>query len=259
MGSDLIDATPPPADHRIPYGADPFQFCDLSLPHSDSPHPIALTVHGGFWRSIYGLEYMGHACAALNAAGIATWSIEYRRLGNPGGGWPGTFEDMAKAADHVRTIAADFNLDLDRTIAIGHSAGGHLAFWLAAEKRTLLRGVIGLAGVVDLRRAWELRLSNNVVADFLGGSPEEVTDRYNTASPIERLPLGIPQRLFHGTSDSSVPYEISARYVRAAQLRGDNAELITLENAGHFEIVDPRTKEFELVRQCAVSLVGGVK
>ena len=259
MSSDLIDATPPPADCRIQYGDDRFQFCDLRLPAGNGPHPIAVLLHGGFWRSIYGLEYLGHVSAALTAAGIATWNIEYRRLGNPGGGWPGTFEDVAKAVDHLAAIAVEFNLGLNRMIAIGHSAGGHLAFWLAAERKRLLQGVVGLAGVVDLRRAWELRLSNAVVADFLGGSPEEVPDRYRLASPIERLPLRIPQRLFHGTSDTSVPYEIAVHYVHAAQLCGDDAELITLENAGHFEIVDPRTKEFELVRQSALSLVGGVK
>jgi acetyl esterase/lipase len=248
-----------PAAHRIVYGMDPFHFCDLRLPDGKGPHPVAIIVHGGFWRTEYGLDYMGHVCAALVKVGIATWNIEYRRLGNPGGGWPGTFEDVAKAAGHVASIASEFNLDLNRMIAIGHSAGGHLAFWLAAEKKPPLRAVIGLAGVVDLRRAWELRLSNAAVADFLGGSPADVPDRYEFASPIERLPLGIPQRLFHGTSDTSVPYEISERYVHTAQLRGDDAELITLEGADHFEAVDPRTKEFEPVRQCAVSLLGGVK
>ena len=258
MSSELIDAAPPPADERISYGADAFQFCDLRIPEKEGPHPVAVMVHGGFWRSIYGLKYFGHVCAALTNAGMATWNIEYRRLGNPGGGWPGTFDDVSNAADYVRTVASDFNLDVSRLIAIGHSAGGHLALWLATQK-TLLRGVISLAGVVDLRRAWELELSNTVVADLLGGSPSEVPDRYQFASPIEHLPLGIPQKLFHGTSDASVPYEISERYVHTAQLRGDDAELITLENAGHFELVDPRTKEFSLVRDAALCLVTGVK
>jgi dipeptidyl aminopeptidase/acylaminoacyl peptidase len=211
-------------------------------------------VHGGFWRSIYGLKYLGHICAALTSVGIATWNIEYRRLGNPGGGWPGTFDDVSNAADYVGAVARDFNLDLNRTIAIGHSAGGHLALWLATRKKPL-RGVVSLAGVVDLKRAWELRLSNTVVADLLGGSPDEVAERYQFASPIEHLPLGIPQKLFHGTADPSVPYEISERYVHAAQLTGDDAELITLENAGHFELVDHRTKEFALVRDAALSLI----
>jgi len=214
-------------------------------------------VHGGFWRAKYGLEYIAHACAAFAATGIATWNIEYRRLGN-GGGWPWTFDDVANAADHLETIAGNFELDMNRVITVGHSAGGQLALWLATRKNQF-RGVISLAGVADLRRAWELRLSNSVVSDLLGGSPNEVPDRYRSFSPIERLPLGIPQRLFHGTSDRSVPFEISDRYVRSAHLSGDDAKLIRLENADHFELVDPRTPEFAFVRDAALSLLAGVK
>jgi len=243
---------------RIAYGTDEFHFGDLRLPQSSPPHPVAVMVHGGFWRSKYGLAYLDAMCEALTVAGIATWNIEYRRLGNPGGGWPGTCDDVANAAGHLAKIADEFNLDLNRTIAIGHSAGGHLAFWLASQNK-ILKAAISLAGVLDLRRSYELHLSTTVVADFLGGSPDEVPDRYQSASPIEHLPLGIPQRLFHGTADSSVPFEISERYVHTAQLRGDDAELITLQNAGHFELVDPRTKEFELVRQSARSLLGLVQ
>src|SRR5262249_49354975 len=162
---------------------------------------------GGFWRAKYDLSYIRPVCEALAAAGLATWNIEYRRIGHDGGGWPGTFDDVAAAVDCLASIAAEFNLDLGHVITIGHSAGGHLAFWLASEKKWL-KGAIALAGVVDLRRAWELRLSSTVVADFLGGTPHEVPDRYAFASPIERLPLGIPQMLFHGTEDSSVPLEI---------------------------------------------------
>jgi acetyl esterase/lipase len=254
MSAEMPEFPPPPADHRMPYGPGEFQFGELRLPRRSGPHPAALVIHGGFWRAIYGLEYIGNACAALTDAGIATWNIEYRRLGHPGGGWPGTFEDVANAAHHLQSIAAQFNLDRNRVIAIGHSAGGHLALWLGTRPKSL-RAVISLAGVADLRRAWELHLSNTVVAEFLGGTPDEVPDRYEFASPIEQLPLGLPQRLFHGTADSSVPYEISQRYLQAARASGDDAELITLQDAGHFELVDPRTKEFTLVRDTALSLV----
>lgn len=236
---------------RISYGNDPLQFGELRLPDGQGPHPVAIVIHGGFWRAKYDLEYIRPVCEDLTAARIATWNLEYRRIGNPGGGWPGTLEDIAGGADHLVSIASRFNLDLNRVIAIGHSAGGHLAFWLAARKK-LLSGAISLAGVLDLRRAWELQLSNNVVADFLGGGPAQVPDRYDFASPIEHLPLGIPQKLFHGTADPSVPLEISERYAHTAQLRGDNAELIVLQDANHFDVVDPRTKEFALVRAAAI-------
>jgi acetyl esterase/lipase len=256
MSGEMPGFPPPPADHRISYGSGEFHFGELRLPKTRGPHPAAIVIHGGFWRAMYGLAHIGHACAALTDVGIATWNIEYRRLGHPGGGWPGTFEDVANSVDHLQSIGGQFNLDLSRVIAIGHSAGGHLALWLGTRTKSL-RAVISLAGVADLRRAWELRLSNTAVAEFLGGSPDEVPGRYEFASPIEQLPLGLPQRLFHGTADYSVPYEISERYVRAARARGDDAELIRLEGAGHFEVVDPRTKEFGLVRDTALSLVNG--
>jgi len=243
---------------RIAYGSDPFQFADLRLPDARGLRPVAIVIHGGFWRAKYDLEYIVPGCEALTRTGIATWNLEYRRIGNPGGGWPGTFEDVAAGAEHLRAIAPQFGLDLNRVLAIGHSAGGHLALWLASSTK-MITSAISLAGVVDLRRAWELHLSNTVVADFLGGSPEEVPDRYDFASPVEHLPLGIPQKLFHGTADASVPHEISERYVRMAQLRGDDAELITLEKASHFDPVDPRTKEFALVRQAALALLLPVK
>ena len=240
---------------RIPYGTDPHQFGELTLPSTTGLHPIVIVIHGGFWRAKYDLEYMRPVCESLAAAGIAAWNLEYRRIGNPGGGWPGTLNDVATGSGYLASIAPRFHLDLNRVIAIGHSAGGHLAFWLASRK-TILTAAISLTGVLDLRRAWELKLSNTVVADFLGGSPDEVPDRYDFASPIEQLPLHIPQKLFHGTNDDDVPFEISQRYVQAAQFRGDDAELIALQGAGHYDVVDPGTKEFALVRHAVVRLAG---
>jgi acetyl esterase/lipase len=239
--------------HQINYGPGEFHFAELRLPEKDGPHAVAIVIHGGFWRDKYGLDYIRPVCDVLAAAGIATWNIEYRRIGQPGGGWPGTLDDVANAADHLGSIAGKFDLDMSRVLAMGHSAGGHLALWLGTRHK-LLRAVISLAGVADLRRAWELRLSNNVVADFLGGSPDEVPNRYQFASPIEHLPFGLTQKVFHGKTDASVPYEISKRYVEEARRSGDAAELITFET-GHFELVDPRTVEFELVRATTLSLL----
>lgn len=236
------------------YGSGTLQFGDLRVPDGVPSSPVAVVIHGGFWRNRYGLDYIVPVCEALTAAGIATWNLEYRRLGDSGGGWPGTFEDVRAGAEHLKSLSSEFQLDLNRVVAVGHSAGGHLAFWLASEKNSL-SGAVSLAGVLDLRRTWELGLSDNVVAQFLGGSPEEVPDRYDFASPLERLPIGIPQKLFHGTADTSVPYEISERYARTAKSRGDDAELIAFEGAGHFEVVDPRTKEFERIREIIVSML----
>ena len=241
---------------RVPYGSDPLQFGEICCPSGSGPYPVVIVIHGGFWRAKYDLSYIRPVCDSLAEAGIATWNLEYRRIGNPGGGWPGTLDDVAGGAKFLRSIASEFNLDLSRMIAMGHSAGGHLALWLGARQE-IFRAVISLAGVADLRRAWDLKLSNTVVADFLAGSPDEVSERYDYASPIELLPFGIPLRVFHGTDDDSVPLELSDRFVRVARLRGDDAELITLPGAGHFELVDPRKREFALVRETAVNLCRG--
>src|SRR6185369_4951571 len=186
------------------------QFGELRLPKSAGLFPVVVSLHGGFWRAAYGLEHMSHACARLAQEGVASWNVEYRRVGQPGGGWPGTLDDAAAALQHLKTLAASHPIDLNRVIAIGFSAGGHLALWLASKPRAIaLKGVVSLAGVADLRHAWELRLGNGAVDDFIGGSPSQFPDRYRLASPVELLPGGIRTRLIHGTKDTTVPIEIS--------------------------------------------------
>ncbi len=263
----VFEEPPPPADARIPYGPDPSQFGDLRLPAGAGPHPVVVVIHGGFWRARYDLEHAGHVCAALTAMGTATWSIEYRRLGNPGGGWPGTFHDVAAATDLLRELAPPHNLDLNRVVAVGHSAGGHLALWLAGRHRIPpgdplhdpsplpVRAAVSLAGVADLRRAWELRLSRGVVQEFMGGPPDRCPERYAIASPIELLPLGVPQTLIHGTRDENVPLEISERYYTEATLLGDEAKLVALPGAGHFELIDPQSQEWGVVAKEVLELL----
>ena len=168
---DILSRTPPPADHRIHYGADPLQFGDLRLPVAKPGQllPVAVILHGGWWQSAYDLEYMGHVCAALKNEGVATWSLEYRRVGNAGGAWPGTMQDAAAGFDYLAVLAKSYPLDLRRVIAAGHSAGGHLAFWLAGRQHipsssalhqpqpvVPLVSVVGLAGAVDLRLVVDL-------------------------------------------------------------------------------------------------------
>lgn len=262
------------------YGAGKYQFGELRLPRNipreedeageGRGYPVVIGIHGGYYRARYGLDYFGHVCAALTDAGFATWNIEYRRLGNWGGGWPGTFLDVAAATDYLRTLAArGYPLDLERVITVGHSAGGHLAAWVAGRRRIAkesplycrdplpIAAVISLAGVLDLRRAWELRLSRGVVGRLLGGTPEQVPPRYNSASPLTLLPLGVPRTIVvHGTRDTSVPYEISRRYAEAAVESGDAAQLVTLEDTGHFEMVDPRTQAWQSVLRSVQQSIG---
>jgi len=253
MSQDILTLPAPAADERIAYGADPAQFGDLRLPAGPGPHPVVVAVHGGFWRARYDLTHLGHLCAALTARGFATWSLEYRRLGQPGGGWPGTFADVARGLDALAALAASRPLDLGRCVVLGHSAGGQLALWLAARPRIppdsplhapaplVPRGVIALAAVADLRRGSALRLSSGVVDELLGGPPEAFPERYAAASPLELLPLGVPQVLIHGTDDANVPYELSAGYAARARVLGDAVELVTLGAMAHFEPIDPRS------------------
>jgi len=249
MTPPLLDLAPPAADVRLRYGADPYQFGDLWLPPQAGLHPVAIVIHGGFWRAQYGLDHIGHLCRELARQGIASWSLEYRRVGHPGGGWPGSCEDVRDGAAYLRTLAGRYRLDPERAVALGHSAGGQLALWLAAQHCIPLSGVVSLAGVTDLRQAWRLRLGRGAVAEFLGRSPEEVPKRYDRASPIELLPLGVPQWLVHGDLDDTVPPGMSRDYQAAAQAKGDDAVLLALAGAGHFELIDPRTPECLTVLQ----------
>ncbi len=198
---------------------------------------------------------------------MATWSLAYRRIGDPGGAWTGTFEDVAAGADFIRQISRSGLIDPNRVVAVGHSSGGHLALWLgcraglpedsslASPDPLRLLGVVSLAGVADLRRAWELELSEGAVAELMGGTPDQVPDRYEMVSPIERVPIGIPQILIHGTADEDVPLEISERYVSAARARGDEARLIPIPGAGHYELIDPGTAAWESVVAAVQSLL----
>jgi len=212
----------------LAYGDEPLQFGDLRLPGGNGPFPLAVVLHGGYWRATYNLIHAGHMCVALAEAGLATWNVEYRRVGDVGGGWPGTGEDVARAV----AFLGELPLERGATVLVGHSAGGQLALWLAKDTRL---PVVALAPVSDLRDSVERNGPEGAPAQFV--RPEH----YAEASPLERLPLGVPQVLIHGTKDESVPYAMSERYAEAA---GGEAELVTLEGAGHFEPIDPLADEW---------------
>ncbi len=254
-----------PPDHRIAYGTDPLQFGELRLPRGNGPHPVAIIIHGGCWFSEYDIKHIGNFAAAITRAGVATWTLEYRRIGNPGGGWPGTFADVAQGADHLRVLARSYPLDLRQVVAVGHSAGGQLALWLAARHRLLttsplhsseplpLRGVISLAGITDMRR-FRPRC-NDAVGRLLGGSPEEVATRYQQTSPFELLPLTVPQRLIHGAQDRIVPLASGTEYEEEARKRGDDARLTILDNVGHFELIAPQSSAWLAVENALRELL----
>lgn len=252
---DILTLPPPPADERLHYGSDSNQFADLRRPAGKGPHPVVLFVHGGFWRAKYDLTHAGHVCAALTAKGVATWNLEYRRVGNTGGGWPGTFEDINNAFRFVSQMAKRYELDLRRLIVMGHSAGGQLALALAAHQPSLRRAV-SLAGVVDLQRAWELHLSHDAVAEFLGGPPQQVPEHYREASPSDLDLKNVTQLLVHGAEDDIVPIALSRDYYRAKKKRGENVDLLEFPHAGHFEPIDPRSAIWPALRDRILKLLG---
>ena len=258
LSDDILSLAAPKADARVKYGGDENQFIDLRMPKGKGPYGLAIGIHGGFWRAKYDLEYFGHLCAALTANGIATANVEYRRVGNAGGGWPGTFSDVRAAYQLLTQRSAanvrQYEFDTRRVVAMGHSAGGQLGLCLAAREAGV-KAVISLAGVVDLQRAYTLHLSNDAVVEFLGGTPAEVGDHYREADPM-KLTIGACQWLVHGTEDDIVPPAFSRDYVSVKQKAKEDARLVEIAGAGHFEIVDPRSAAWRDVERAVMEAVG---
>lgn len=254
-GEDILTLRPPPADLRLAYGDDAHQFGDLRFPKSKGPFPIVVNIHGGYWRAKYDLAHAGHLCAALTAKGLATWNLEYRRVGNQGGGWPGTFEDIRKGFRFLPQIAKRHDLDLARILVMGHSAGGQLALCLAGHEPSVRR-VISLAGVVNLQQAWELHLSNDAVAEFLGGKPKDVPEHYHEADPMQLKIAQATQWLIHGAADDVVPPPFSRDYVQEKKKRGENVHLLEIVTAGHFDLIDPHSTAWPKVESTALHLLG---
>jgi acetyl esterase/lipase len=244
---------PPPADVKIAYGKDPNQFGELRMPKGNQvklPYPVAVILHGGCWMAEYGLGYMGHVSADLTAHGFATWNLEYRRIGHAGGGWPGSLEDVRAGVQHLSKLAKEYALDLQRVVVIGHSAGGHLALLLSAQRNAKVKicGVVSLAGITDLRHTGTACDAN--VPMLMNGQAE----RYDEASPLKRLPLGIKQIIVQGQEDRIIPVGMATNYVTAAQAKGDHIKLTLLEKAGHFEVVDPQATAWKTVRDHILAL-----
>ncbi len=259
MSEDILSRKPPAADARLTYGSDPNQFIDLRLPGSRvrKPYPLVINIHGGYWRARYNLEHTGHLCAALTARGLATANLEYRRVGNIGGAWPGTFEDVRSAHQFLVQRAAIHNFDAARVVVIGHSAGAQLALCLAAHEPTLTR-VVSLAGVVDLERAFDLHLSNDAVVEFLRGNPTEVPDHYREADPMR---LSIPQArqwLIHGLEDDVVPPAFTRDYVAAKRkrvgLEKEDVHALEIPQSDHFDLIDPKSAAWKQVEEATVQL-----
>jgi acetyl esterase/lipase len=260
-------------DQRLPYGEDSSQYGELRVPAGAGPHPVVVLVHGGCFKAAYANPRdLAPMADALKADRIATWNIEYRRLGQPGAGWPGTYLDVGRAVDYLRALAGRYRLDLGRVVIAGHSAGGHLAMWAAARSRLppssplyltnplQVRGVIDLAGPVDMTaniQGYEALCRDTVITSMLGGTPATVPERYEQVSAIRLLPLGVPQVLIVGTHEEFVPLPLVKAYAEAARRTGDSVGVVVIPDVGHFEIASPRSSAWPKVESSIHSLLGG--
>jgi acetyl esterase/lipase len=244
-----------PRVHR--YGPGPDQFLELTLPDADVPAPVVVVVHGGFWRPAYGIELARPLAADLAGAGFAAVAVEYRRVGE-GGGWPGTLEDVAAALDCLPGIPDAARLDLTDVTAVGHSAGGHLAAWLAgrhrlpagapgAAPRVRVTAAVLQAGVLDLAAAHDQGLGSGAVHAFVGGAPGQLPERYAVADPVRLLPTGAAVLCVHGAGDDVVPVDQSERYATAAAAAGDRVELRVVPG-DHMMLIDPASPAWATVR-----------
>ncbi|MGD8328656.1 MAG: alpha/beta hydrolase [Acidobacteriota bacterium] len=268
---DVLSGDPVPPDHRIAYGDHPLQFGDLRIPGGEGPWPVAILIHGGCWQSIATAQYFDRVAEAITDMGVVTWNIEYRPVDVEGGGWPGTFLDVAHGIDKLRDIEAEYGLGMERVIALGHSAGGHLALWAAGRPRIEedsdlyiedplpIGGVVSLAGIPELRRYRDIdppTCGEGIVDRLMGGGPREVPERYIAGSPFQMLPLNVAQIHITGRNDDIVPPRQVSAYNYESQSAGDDSTLIVVPDAGHYEVVWPGTPAWEQVEEAVRGLLG---
>lgn len=260
-----------PPDAVLHYGSEPSQYGELRIPAGRGRHPLVVLVHGGCFRKDFaGTSSIAALADALKKEGIATWSIEYRRLPEPGSGWPGTYRDVGAGIDYLRTLAPRHALDLERVVFLGHSAGAHLAHWAAARSRLApgsalhmarpLRpaGVINLAGRMDMTvgiAEYEASCDMPVLRRLLGGLPEAVPERYAQVSLPRLLPLGVPQVLIWGSRENYVPAGQAEEFIAAARRAGDDVQLLVVTGAGHFESASPASSAWPTVLGAIRSLL----
>ena len=241
---------PPAGVSRRYYGSDKDnQFGDLYLPKT-APIGTAVLVHGGFWLDQYGADLMVPMAKTLLGDGWAVWNIEYHRLGS-GGGWPTTFDDTAAAIDHLTELPG---VDLDKVVVLGHSAGGQLAAWAGSRtdntpggaSKVTLKGVVSLAGALDLTDGQEEGLGGGVIEQLLGGTPDQVPQHYRLGDPDRLVPATCPVAVVRGRDDTVVPRSQATQYLAAAKAAGGEVSFTEL-SGNHFTMIDPRAESWPAI------------
>lgn len=257
-----------PFDFMVPYGEEELQFGELRTPLTQDTFPLVIFLHGGCWLSAYNLEYLSAAAGDLVEEGYAVWTPEYRRVGDEAGGYPNTFKDVQASVDFSRTLAEIYPLDTNNVVIMGHSAGGHLALWLAGQGNLAtnsslhnpnplpLKGVISLAGITDLV-AYD-KIGNDcstAVVELMGGKAAEKEVRYRTSSPIHLLPSNIPIRLIQGEVDNIVPMSQGDAYAAKAKAAGVDVKVVTIKGGGHFDMASPYSAAWKAIKTELAELI----
>jgi acetyl esterase/lipase len=252
---------PPPSAH-IAYGPAPSQYVELFEPEGQGPFPVVVLLHGGCWsKELEGIVQMRDMAGALAARGVAVWSVEYRRADEPGGGYPGTYQDINAALAALRANAGRRRLDTRRIVAMGHSAGGHLAQWIAGRPRLPAASplkvadplpigeIISLGGLNDLRRqADQIRTACDIdVARLTGPASPGRPDPFADTSPAELTPNGSHTVLINGELDTVSPPALAAAYAERARKTGDRIETVVLPGASHFDEVATRSPAWNII------------
>jgi len=254
----LLDRPRETATARLAWGDGEQEFGELWLPEGEGPHPVLVMIHGGCWLAeIPGTILQDYVAADLADHGVAMWNLEYARIGHETGAYPGTFEDIAAGVEYLRAIAEPYQLDLSRVVFTGHSAGGHLALWAAGrddlpedsplhtDDPLIPDAVVTLAGINDLevyREQGPGRCGEPDTVDAL------VNGRYADTSPAAMLPLGAEQIMISGALDPIVPPRLGQAYTDQAEAAGDPARHVIMDEAGHFELIDPTAPAWTEIR-----------
>ncbi|QQN73207.1 S9 family peptidase [Croceicoccus sp. YJ47] len=258
---DLLHRPRPLPDGRIAYGRDGLQHVDVWLPRARARnaagHPVVVMVHGGCWQTdVARAGIMNYIADDLRRRGIAVWNLEYRGVDRPGGGYPGTFRDVGRGSDMLRERGAALGIDTAARLVFGHSAGGHLALWLAARHVIAPRSplfhpdplrfgsAICAGGLPDLRAARVApgnTCGTEAVDALLGADVRDAADLFADCSPADMMPFATHQTLINTGEDHIAPPSFAAAYAAKADAADAEVTCVTVPDEGHVELIAPGT------------------